>query len=268
MPEGPETKRMADTIKSALVDKEIVSAKFLHPSLEELSLEKISINDITSKGKAVLIRLKNNKTIVTHNQLYGRWTSNLINTKINHNRSLRVEFITRSKAVRLWSATDISLYNTEDENNHPYIKNLGPDVLEAETTYQVIYDRLTSKKFRNRQFSGTLLNQNFIAGLGNYLRSEILFFSKIMYNQNASQLTDDQNELLSKNIKDVSMRTYRQKGKTIFFDDLMLKKLDKQAKSRRFMVFARESLPCYNCDDLIIKVFTASRRLYYCPNCQ
>ena len=35
------------------------------------------------------------------------------------NRQLRIEFITEKKAVRLWSATDISLYKSEHENLHP-----------------------------------------------------------------------------------------------------------------------------------------------------
>jgi endonuclease-8 len=35
--------------------------------------------------------------------------------------------------------------------------------------------RLLSPKFRNRQFSGLLLDQAFLAGLGNYLRVEILW---------------------------------------------------------------------------------------------
>ena len=103
---------------------------------------------------------------------------NRLNTKIHHNRSLRIEFCTEKKAIRLWSATDISAYKTIEENEHPYIKNLGPDVLDSSTTADLIYERLTSDKFKNRQFSGLLLSQAFISGLGNYLRSEILFYSK------------------------------------------------------------------------------------------
>jgi endonuclease-8 len=64
------------------------------------------------------------------------------------------------------------------------------------------------------------------------------------------------------------VRAYEQKGKTIFYDDLMLKKLDKTVKNRRFMVFARKGQDCYICKDIILKDQVSSRRIYYCPKCQ
>lgn len=268
MPEGPETKRMVDTISRDLVDKKIISIKFYHKSLDALPVSGLNVIKVISKGKAVVIRLNNEYSIITHNQLYGRWTSSRLTTKIRHNRSLRIEFCTEKKAVRLWSATDISLFKTSEENSHPYIKNIGPDVLDELTTTDLIYNRLISNKFKNRQFSGLLLNQSFISGLGNYLRSEILFYSKCMYSDKSSVLKTKQNKLLATNIKDVSMRAYKQKGKTIFYNDLMLKKLDKTIKNRRFMVFARKGHACYICENIIIKEQASSRRIYYCLKCQ
>ena len=77
MPEGPETRRMADGISRSLANKEITSFKFLHPSLEPLNrLETISILEVTSMGKAVVIRLNNGLSIISHNQLYGKWQEN------------------------------------------------------------------------------------------------------------------------------------------------------------------------------------------------
>lgn len=268
MPEGPETKRMVDTISRDLVNKKIISTKFYHKSLVSFPKTGLAVKEVVSKGKAVVIRLNNNYSIITHNQLYGRWTSSRLATKIRHNRSLRIEFCTEKKAVRLWSATDISAFKTIDENHHPYIKNLGPDVLDITTTPELIFSRLISDKFKNRQFSGLLLNQRFISGLGNYLRSEILFYSNCMYDDKSSKLNTSQNKLLATNIKDVSMRAYNQKGNTIFYDDLMLKKLDKTIKNRRFMVFARKGHACYICENTIIKDQASSRRIYYCPQCQ
>ena len=89
-----------------------------------------------------------------------------------------------------------------------------------------------------------------------------------MYNDKSSILNVNQNRLLATNIKDVSMRAYEQKGNTIFYDDLMLKKLDKTIKNRRFMVFARKGQNCYVCGNTILKDQASSRRIYYCPKCQ
>ena len=268
MPEGPETRRMADKIGSALINKKIDSINYFHPSLKGLNRTKVIIIEVTSRGKAVVIRFNNGMSIISHNQLYGRWTTNYLKTKIKHNRKLRIEFCVNNKAIRLWSATDIKYLKTMDENSHNYIKNLGPDVLDETTTYDVILKRLVDKKFKNRNLAGLLLNQNFIAGLGNYLRSEILFYSKIMYDKKPKDLNLDEKNSLSKNIKDISIRSYKQKGKTLFEDDLMLKYLDSSVKRRRFMVFARENLRCFICNSKIKKEYISSRRIYYCTVCQ
>ena len=56
MPEGPETKRMADDISRTVKQKEISSLKFLHPSLKSLNSKKgILINAVTSAGKSIII---------------------------------------------------------------------------------------------------------------------------------------------------------------------------------------------------------------------
>ena len=268
MPEGPETKRMADQIKSALVGKKILKTTFLHHSLSKLDNKNIIVKDVLSKGKAILIRLNRNKTIITHNQLYGKWSANLINTPIRHNRSLRIEFITEKKAVRLWSATDIDIFDSNNEDQHYYLKKIGPDVLNENVTYKLIFERLISKKFKNRQLYSLLLDQSFIAGIGNYLRTEILFFSGLMYNNKPSLLSKSDQILISKNIKDISLRSYVQKGTTISKLDELKYKRDRKYRKNRFMVFARQGRPCFICLNEISKKKIGGRRIYFCNKCQ
>ncbi len=270
MPEGPETKRMADIIFKDLVGFEIVSYKFLHHSLFELNKEKnIHIKNVFSKGKAIIIQLDNGKSIITHNQLYGKWTSHFLNTVMKHKRVLRIEFCTQKKAVRLWSATDISLYKTSKEQHHPYLKKIGPDVLNHETTVKLIFDRLINPQFKNRNLGSILLDQSFISGLGNYLRSEILFFSNINHTQKSSSLELKKNKNLALNISNVSSRAYKQKGVTLDLE--YIKKSFGNIKNFRkikHMVFRRENLPCFICGSIISKVLVSSRAIFLCPSCQ
>ena len=61
---------MADRIHKSLIGKKILKFKFQHESLSELNrLEKISVIDVFSFGKAVVIRLDNELSIISHNQL-------------------------------------------------------------------------------------------------------------------------------------------------------------------------------------------------------
>ena len=94
MPEGPETKRMADDISRTVKKKKISSAKFLHPAIEVLNNRNdLLVTDVYSKGKSIIIRLNIGQSIVTHNQLYGKWTINFLNTNIRHNRKEHSEKI-------------------------------------------------------------------------------------------------------------------------------------------------------------------------------
>ena len=270
MPEGPETKRMADDISRTVKQKEISSLKFLHPSLKSLNSKKgILIDDVASVGKSIIIRLNTGQSIITHNQLYGKWTINYLRTRVKHNRQLRIEIVSGKKVARLWSATDIVLLNSKDENKHHYLKNLGPDILSDSTVEETVSERLCSKTYKNRNLGGLLLNQHFIAGLGNYLRSEILFFSGLMPELRPKDLNYDQLRQLSNSIKNVSVRAYKYKGNTIDKNDFQARfgNVD-NFRLIRHMVFARKNQPCFNCGDIIEKIVQNSRRLYFCRTCQ
>ena len=270
MPEGPETHRMADRIHKSLKGKKILKFKFQHDALSELNnLKSISIVDVFSVGKALVIRLNNGYSIISHNQLYGKWTFNRPKTVINSRRQLRIEFTTNSKVVRLWSATNIQLFLTIDEYQHPYLKKIGPDVLNDSTSIDIIIQILKGKKVINRSLSSVLLDQSVISGLGNYLRSEILFFASLSYTQRVSELTQGQLYILAKSIKDVSLRAYMQKGKTVdlnYFEKEFGNK--ENFKKLKHMVFSREKLPCLICGEKIIKKMVSSRRIFLCPYCQ
>jgi len=270
LPEGPETKRMADILFKNLVGFEIINSQLLHPDLKKIKNDSnLIIKDVFSRGKAIIIRLENGQSIITHNQLYGKWTSHHLTTKINHNRVLRIEFCTKKKAIRLWSATNIKVLNTSNESEHPYLSKIGPDILDKKTSPETILNRLISKKFINRSFSSILLDQNFISGLGNYLRSEILFFSKLNHTLKSSLLTLEENKVLCLFIKKVSLQAYKQKGQTL---DLNYIKNNfgniNNFKKIKHMVFRRDGLPCFNCGTLILKVIISARPIFICSSCQ
>ena len=129
MPEGPEIRRAADKIGQALVGKVIEDGDWPFPSLAQADLLILGheVLSVTSRAKAMLIRFSSGYTMYSHNQLYGRWTVHLKTTDPRSRRSLRAAFITDKHAVRLWSATDIMLLPTPEENAHPFLARIGPE---------------------------------------------------------------------------------------------------------------------------------------------
>ena len=271
MPEGPETRRAADRISNRLRDRSLSHLRLPFPPISEFEgvLKKAHIESVTSRGKALLIRFDNGLSLYSHSQLYGRWTVNKVSTEIRWNRSLRAEFVAEGYAVRLWSATDVEVLPTDKEEEHPYILKLGPDVLDDDTTSDLICERLESPRFNRRQASSLMLDQTFIAGLGNYLRSEILHQAGVHPKARPKDLDPGAITKWGSLTKSISIRSYESNGLTVS-DDLARRRkgMGERRRSYRHSAFCRNGMDCHVCDATIIRIRVSGRRLDMCPKCQ
>ena len=106
--------------------------------------------------------------------------------------------------------------------------------------------KLLEQGFYKRRLGGILLDQSTIAGIGNYLRTEILFHAQVNHLLRPCDLNKKSIDILSKAIKDVSCRAYVQKGKTLDYDFLEHEFGNQKNFNRiRHMAFNREGLPCF-----------------------
>jgi len=271
MPEGPEIRLAADKIANVLVDKPIESFFFGLPDLArwEEEFESSYVISIETRGKALLTHFANGLTIYSHNQLYGRWDVVKRNRLPSTGRSLRMAIHTAEHSALLYSASDISVWETQRLLEHPFLAKLGPDILNDELTWRQVASLLVSVKFRNRGVGAFYLDQGFVAGIGNYLRSEIFFFAKVNPWAKPNQLSTKELNQLARATLGVSRRSYKTKGVTNEASRVtQLKKLGQTRRQFRHAVFGRESRACYDCGSEIIKDSVASRRLYWCPACQ
>ena len=271
MPEGPEIRRAADRIGKALVGKVVLDGQWPFPSLnqaDELILGH-EVLSVTSRAKAMLIRFSSGWTMYSHNQLYGRWTVHLKTTDHNSRRSLRAEFMTDKHAVRLWSATDIQLVPTAEENGIPFLQRLGPDVLDPAITSTKLDAHLREKKIYRKKGATLMLDQRCFAGLGNYLRSEILHAAGIHPDDRPCDLDDESLGRWATAIKEITQRAYLEKGVTVPTEVALSSKARGEPRRMwRHAVFCRNDRPCLTCGDLVLRKRYAGRRLDYCPSCQ
>ena len=177
MPEGPEIRRAADRLAIAVVGQPLRHAEFAFPDLKRFERDLIGhrIEAITPRGKALLTRFDHGWTLYSHNQLYGVWKTVAPGERPATSRSLRVALETASNAILLYSASDVSMWRSDEVEAHPFLRTLGPDVLDPVLEAATVAERLQSAAFRNRALGGLLLDQGFLAGMGNYLRAEVLF---------------------------------------------------------------------------------------------
>ncbi len=271
MPEGPEIRRLADALQAQVAGRVIDRIYFGMASLKKWQrrLAGVKITKVESHGKVMLTRLDNGLSIYSHNQLYGRWVFCDSNAYPQTKRQLRLAIDCQEKSALLYSASEIAVLDEAALSSHPFLSKLGPDVLHSATTAKHIIERLRSKKYNNRQLGSVLTDQSFVAGLGNYLRCEILFYSGLNVRLHSKELDEKKIRLLAETILNMSRQSYQTAGITNQLSDA--KKMMKQGatfEQARFYVFRRQGLPCYRCGSLIEKKSLAGNACFYCPTCQ
>jgi endonuclease VIII len=182
-------------------------------------------------------------------------------------RSLRVALETACKAILLYSASDIELWPSERVHEHPFLQRLGPDVLDPALDAETVAARLQDARFTGRSLTALLLDQGFLAGMGNYLRSEVLFEAGIAPQRRPRDLAPEQIAALARALLEVPRRSYRTRGiraargmKSDYLTDT--------PEGFRFRVFDRAGQACERCGERIERVELGGRRLYWCSGCQ
>ncbi len=270
MPEGPEVHREAHKIRAAIGNQYPIYVYFYHEHLKpfEKELTGIQIESVTAYGKSLVISFRDDMHLFSHNQLYGKWYIKTAGEYPTTNRQLRVELRTDQKSALLYSASEIDVMDGESLRHHPYLSKLGPDLLK-DVTPETIAERMVSDRFRKRSFASLLLDQGFLSGVGNYLRTEILFHARIHPRMRPSDLRDEEVLNFSKSALIITGRSYQTGGITT--DDKLVMKLKSEGKKRReyrHYLFSRGGKPCHACGSPIEKQQMSGRRIYVCEECQ
>ena len=271
MPEGPEIRRAADRLARAIEGRIAERVRFALPRLRRFGpqLTGRRVTRVTSRGKALLTHFEGGRVVYSHNQLYGRWYVVPAGKPPSTSRSLRLAIETEDRWALLYSASDIELLDEDRLEEHRFLARLGPDLLDRGTTPARIARRMEGRAFRGRSLGALLLDQGFLGGVGNYLRSEILFFAGVLPERRPRDLGDAEVKALARAAREVTRRAYRTGGIT------ELAQLAEDAKRRgeprrlhRHAVFGRAGEACRRCGSAIEKDVVAGRRLYVCPGCQ
>ena len=271
MPEGPEIRLAADRVAKAVVGRPLAAVSFAFEQLQpfEEPLTDARVLAVDTRGKAMLTRFSCSLTVYSHNQLYGRWMVGRAEPPPKTTRSLRFAMIGHTKAARLYSASSIDVVPTDEIEQDPRIAKLGPDALDLDVTPVELLGRLQSKTFKNRQLGGLLLDQRFVAGLGNYLRSDILNGARVHPSMRPRDLDPGALERIATLTLGLTRRSYKTRGVTN--DDARVAALKDAGASRRdyrHLAYGRARRRCYVCESVIERMEHGGRAVFVCPTCQ
>ena len=200
MPEGPEVKKLSQYLNKFLKKNKILNLKILKgrygkklPSGYENFMKNLpyNIKSVLSKGKFIYFTLNKSCYIFNTLGMSGFWTTE----KLKHSNLM---FETEKGPLYFNDQRNfgtIKFIFSEDELNNK-LSIIGPDMLDLNVKLDIFLKRMNLKKNRNKPIAIVLMDQSVISGIGNYLRSEILYLAKISPYRKINS-SDDKDKLLS-----------------------------------------------------------------------
>lgn len=271
MPEGPEIRRAADQVAAAIAGRPAERVWFGLPALRRhgKTLSGQKVTRVEPRGKALLTHFEGGLSIYSHNQLYGRWQVVKPGKLPRTSRSLRLAIENGHRWALLYSASDIEVLPTAQVYAHPYIARLGVELLDESIRLADVQRQVDDPRFARKSLAALLLDQGFLAGIGNYLRSEILYVAGLRSESKLGDLKPADRRRLASAALELTRQSYRTRGITNDLERAAGLKAEGLSFGRyRHHVFDREGEPCWACGKKIARHVVAGRAIFECGDCQ
>lgn len=291
MPELPEVETIKSDIAEKILTKKISKIDVLRDSvIKEMTaasfrsrLANATVVDMQRKAKALVIFFDNGYELVVHLRMTGGLVYQDADSNVDTQGWLRtngrkVVTVSQVDEVRRFARVcfrfnDGSMLVYTDRRclgelrlikDHKQLKFFMK--LAKEPFYikkNEFYEKLQTKKTKIKSL---LLDQTFIAGVGNIYAVEALFRAKIAPQRLANSLSLDEAALLLKEIKHVLKLGIKNRGSSI--DSYRDGSGNKGTMADKHLVYAKEGQPCVVCGTIVKKETIGGRGTCFCPKCQ
>lgn len=268
MPEGPEVRTTTDFLKT-FTGKElsglgILSGRYAKKGgipNDEICVLPATFKEANCKGKFIYM------TFSAEDKIFYLFSTLGMTGMWSNKRSKHSRFVMFFDDAPELYYNDVRNFGTlkfvnDKQALNKKLKSLGPDVLTTDIDWQGFKNRFTNKP--NKTIAECLMDQSVISGVGNYLKAEILWGSKISPKRLVQDITNDEWHNLYYNSIVLSRKSYSLGGATI--ESYRQPNGKEGLYSRRFAVYNQKTDPDGN---EIIKEITADKRTtHWVPSIQ
>lgn len=274
MPELPEVQTVInDLINAGFIGKTISSAEIFwensiaQPSAEEFrqTIPGQTISDIRRRAKYIIFDFQSGLHLLIHLRMSGKIQLIPPNTEpakhehviLHFHDTFDLRFHDTRKFGRMFLVNDLN----------PVIGHLGPEPLDDTFTVDILKKRI---RVKNRQLKPLLLDQTFIAGLGNIYTDEALWEAKLHPQQIASKLSGRKLEALYHAIRFVLQKGIDNLGTTLGSgqSNFYSARQRRGRNAEQLNAFHRTGQPCPRCNTIIARIIVGQRSTHICPKCQ
>ena len=155
------------------------------------------------------------------------------------------------------------LYLVDDFKHANEYWNLGMEPLTSQYRWTHFYEKL---KKRNTKIKSLLLNQQFVAGLGNIYTDEALFEAGVRPVRRTISLSKIEKTRLFEAIPKVLERGLKYGGTS--FQNYLNVNGETGNNQEHLRVYGRSGKTCWQCQEQIVRILVCQRSSHFCPHCQ
>lgn len=264
-----EREVMGKRVKSIEILNERTARRRSNPHDLETLLPGQRLSGVRRRGKYLLFDLDSQMILVVHLGMTGQ----LLHVKgtrepvAEHTRAIitlaqggQLRFVDQRTFGELFIAESCGKGGIPAELSH-----LGFDPLANEITWAGFATMLAS---RDTRLKALLVDQSFVAGIGNIYSDEILFASGLRYDRRAGSISAQEARRLYRAMIELLNEAVAQRGSSLAdeaYRDLYGETGNYQGQHN---VYDREGKPCPRCKHPIARDKVNGRSTFYCPHCQ
>jgi len=270
MPELPEVEVIARGLDACLPGRTIQSTEVfwertVAPPISATEFKRRtasqSIERVWRRGKFLILDLKSGSHLLVHLRMTGQLCimpagtslSPYVRARFLLNGEIDLHFSDVRKFGRLYLTDDLSTI----------IGALGPEPLSNEFTAEMFRKMLQERRGRIKPL---LLDQRFVAGLGNIYVDESLFRAGIHPLRSASSLDARESRRLHREIRRILEEAIRRRGTTL--NDYRDAAGQTGEQQNHLAVYGRAGDSCVHCGAPIQRIVVGQRGTHFCPHCQ
>jgi len=268
MPELPEMENYKILLNQKIAGQTITDVQInreksinLNPDLFMKTAQHQKIITIKRRGKLLLFHLQNGQILLLHLMLGGWMYYGTEEDQPKRTIQVRLSFGEHHLYFIGLRLGYLHLYNSTHTEEH--LSHLGPEPLSNDFSINEFKERINHKHGRLKT---TLLDQEFIAGIGNCYSAEICYDAGIMPTKDIDDLEEPKREKLYQSIRSILQKGIQHGGymdNPLFKDDTLTGGFKELCQ-----VYDREGEKCKRCGTIIQMETISSRKTFYCSNCQ
>ena len=286
MPELPEVevvkKSLESKIKNLTIKRVFINNNKLRYKIDDKEFSKIKgfkITSIKRRSKYLLLNLQQKLTILAHLGMTGKFfiynknkkhkTSFYYSLKKNDSKHDHLTLYLSKGFKLIYNDVRkfgfIKIFKSQDIYECKHLKFLGPEPLTKYFNTSYIKNCFYNKK---KKIKSLMMDQKFVAGLGNIYCNEILFLCKINPNRIVKKINKYEMENIVKFTKKILKKSISQGGSSI--KNFLSTDGQNGTFQQKFNVYNREKGRCKTkkCSSMIKKIYSSGRSSFFCPSCQ